>query len=162
MMTEEECKAFNECQQRADVHPYTCGGNRTDANHLDGEGVLVAVRNGLFCPYCSYVQEWSGVVPDLNERNKILQSLPEAQKSGVAHAIDYWKNKREAKLFVYEIGNGMIGCSYERSYVIAASVDEALDVFHKTIGHVGRVTGVMPCERGAISDLDDEGLTYGG
>lgn len=39
-------------------HALTCGGNRTDANHLDGEGVLVVTAEGLKCPYCDYTQDW--------------------------------------------------------------------------------------------------------
>jgi hypothetical protein len=42
------------------VHPFTCGsGNRTDENHLDGEGVLVATENGWICPFCSYTQNYA-------------------------------------------------------------------------------------------------------
>lgn len=56
--TQETVDALNERQKSGTVHPYTCGGNRTDAAHLDGEGVLVATVNGWMCPYCDYRQDW--------------------------------------------------------------------------------------------------------
>lgn len=56
--------ALNAQQQSGMVNPYTCGsGRRTDARHLDGEGVLVATADGWACPYCDYRQDWChGVV----------------------------------------------------------------------------------------------------
>jgi hypothetical protein len=40
------------------VHPFTCGGNRTDAKHLDGEGVLEPTEDGWRCPFCDYKQPY--------------------------------------------------------------------------------------------------------
>lgn len=55
----EVVKMLNERQRRQDLHPYTCGsGRRTDQDHLDGEGVLVATPDGWVCPYCDYKQDW--------------------------------------------------------------------------------------------------------
>lgn len=57
--TEAEVAALNASQRDNRRHPYTCGsGRRTDANHLDGEGVLVATVNGWMCPWCDYRQDW--------------------------------------------------------------------------------------------------------
>lgn len=47
---------LNSHQKRKDFHPFTCGKNHTDSNHLDGEGVLVATENGWICPFCDYTQ----------------------------------------------------------------------------------------------------------
>lgn len=42
------------------MHPFTCGsGNRTDSNHLDGQGKLVATESGWICPFCEYTQDWA-------------------------------------------------------------------------------------------------------
>jgi len=49
---------LNAYQQSGEFHPYTCGGKRKDANHLDGEGILVATPDGWVCPYCGYRQSW--------------------------------------------------------------------------------------------------------
>jgi hypothetical protein len=56
--TEEEVCKLNEFQKDGRFHPFTCGGDRRDENHLDGEGVLVATPNGWMCPYCDYKQDW--------------------------------------------------------------------------------------------------------
>jgi hypothetical protein len=56
--TPEQVKALNERQDNGIYHPFTCGGNRTDEHHLDGEGRLVATENGWKCPYCDYTQDW--------------------------------------------------------------------------------------------------------
>ena len=57
-LTPAEVDALNRFQHSGQFHPYTCGGNRTDANHLDGEGILVATADGWVCPYCDYRQEF--------------------------------------------------------------------------------------------------------
>lgn len=57
--TKEQIDKLNAHQQNGRFHPYTCGGNRTDEKHLDGEGVLVATENGWVCPYCDYKQDWA-------------------------------------------------------------------------------------------------------
>ena len=58
--TDEQVAALNRFQQSGEFHPFTCGsGNRTDEKHLDGEGVLVATRNGWVCPWCDYRQGWA-------------------------------------------------------------------------------------------------------
>lgn len=58
--TPEEVARLNEWQRDGWGHPYTCGsGRRTDKDHLDGEGVLVATPDGWVCPYCDYRQDWA-------------------------------------------------------------------------------------------------------
>lgn len=55
--TEEHVKNLQSFQKYKFLHPYTCGGNRKDKHHLDGEGILVPTVNGWICPYCSYTQD---------------------------------------------------------------------------------------------------------
>ncbi len=56
-LTKEQADLLNQYQKEGKFHPYTCGFNRTDEHHLDGEGVLVAVEGeGWKCPYCDYTQ----------------------------------------------------------------------------------------------------------
>lgn len=58
--TVEQVATLNEFQSLGNFHPYTCGsGHRTDAAHLDGEGVLQATETGWECPYCDYKQGWA-------------------------------------------------------------------------------------------------------
>jgi hypothetical protein len=57
--TLEEVEALNRWQRDGRNHPLTCGGNRKDQHHLDGEGVLVATTAGWVCPYCDYRQDWA-------------------------------------------------------------------------------------------------------
>lgn len=57
--TVEQIEALNLYQKSNLLHPYTCGGNRKDKNHLDGEGILVANENGWVCSYCDYKQDWA-------------------------------------------------------------------------------------------------------
>ena len=70
--TDEQIEAFNESQRRKNNHPLTCGNNRTDEHHLDGEGRLVATRNGLMCPYCDYRQYWVNDPPSSEQPKEIL------------------------------------------------------------------------------------------
>lgn len=50
---------LNKRQKDGRYHPYTCGsGRRADADHKDGEGVLVATPTGWECPYCDYRQPY--------------------------------------------------------------------------------------------------------
>lgn len=57
--TDEQVANLNAFQQAGTCHPFTCGSSRrTDADHLDGEGVLVATPQGWVCPYCNYRQDW--------------------------------------------------------------------------------------------------------
>lgn len=58
MKTKEELEQLNIQQHSGRFHPYTCGFNRTDINHLDGEGILLATENGWVCPYCNYKQPY--------------------------------------------------------------------------------------------------------
>jgi len=53
----ETVELLNEWQQSGVFHPYTCGRDRKNAQHLDGDGVLVATADGWKCPYCEYTQE---------------------------------------------------------------------------------------------------------
>lgn len=55
---------LNRWQHSTNVHPYTCGYSRTDEYHLDGEGILLATKDGWECPYCEYRQPYR----DLEER----------------------------------------------------------------------------------------------
>lgn len=59
VFTPEQVKSLNEYQQARVMHPFTCGGNRTDEKHLDGEGILLATEDGWICPYCDYKQNWA-------------------------------------------------------------------------------------------------------
>jgi hypothetical protein len=58
--TQEEVDALNRYQQERWMHPFTCGsGRRTDKDHLDGEGILLATLDGWICPFCDYRQNWA-------------------------------------------------------------------------------------------------------
>jgi hypothetical protein len=57
--TTEQVEALNRYQISGRGHPFTCGGNRCDEFHLDGQGVLVATENGWVCRYCDYTQDWA-------------------------------------------------------------------------------------------------------
>lgn len=59
VFTPEEVESLNDYQKAGIFHPFTCGGNRTDKNHLDGEGLLVATEAGWYCPYCDFKQNWA-------------------------------------------------------------------------------------------------------
>jgi hypothetical protein len=60
VFTDDEVESLNAYQHSGAFHPFTCGsGNRTDAHHLDGEGLLVATNDGWHCPYCDYTQDWA-------------------------------------------------------------------------------------------------------
>jgi hypothetical protein len=55
----EQIECLNRWQFAGSNHPFTCGGQRTDEHHLDGEGVLMATAEGWKCPYCAYTQDWA-------------------------------------------------------------------------------------------------------
>lgn len=68
VFTPEQVEALNAQQQRHDLHPYTCGGNRCDeahkayqAEHGGDYGQLVATTEGWICPVpgCGYRQSWA-------------------------------------------------------------------------------------------------------
>lgn len=59
VFTPEEVESLNDYQKSRAIHPFTCGGNRTDEHHLDREGLLVATEDGWVCPYCNYRQNWA-------------------------------------------------------------------------------------------------------
>lgn len=61
VFTQEQVDKLNKYQKSGKFHPYTCGGNRTDEDHLDGEGILVATKYGWICPYCDYKQKWAHI-----------------------------------------------------------------------------------------------------
>jgi len=92
--TDEQVDAINQWQNTSTVHPLTCGsGNRKDEKHLDGEGILVASKDGLVCPYCDYKQDWvpDGVafpgeifVVDEKFNNYIQMGLKEVSPKGVS------------------------------------------------------------------------------
>lgn len=80
VFTPEEVLSLNDYQKSRAFHPFTCGsGNRTDENHLDGEGLLVATEDGWICPYCPYTQNWAhdfmknrGWEPTMNAKNAFM------------------------------------------------------------------------------------------
>lgn len=57
VFTADEVRSLNEYQASGAFHPFTCGGDRIDEMHLDGEGLLVATEDGWHCPYCEYRQQ---------------------------------------------------------------------------------------------------------
>lgn len=59
IFTPDEVESLNAYQHSGAFHPFTCGGDRTDEKHLDGEGILVATEEGWKCPYCDYTQGWA-------------------------------------------------------------------------------------------------------
>jgi len=59
IFTPDEIESLNAYQQSGRFHPFTCGGDRTDKNHLDGEGILIAAVEGWYCPYCNFRQDWA-------------------------------------------------------------------------------------------------------
>lgn len=59
VFTSSEVESLNAYQKSNAFHPFTCGGDRTDEKHLDGEGLLVATEEGFSCPYCEYRQLWA-------------------------------------------------------------------------------------------------------
>lgn len=77
--TQKQVRNANKNQQSRIFHPYTCGsGRRTDAAHLDGEGVLIAFSDGWHCPYCDYKQDWAldHVFEDLSDYEATRKALP--------------------------------------------------------------------------------------
>lgn len=74
-VTEEQVERLNRIQNDHTFHGYTCGGNRTDIYHLDGEGRLIATVNGWVCPFCDYTQEIESIPPSLvdNKQPNILR-----------------------------------------------------------------------------------------
>lgn len=96
--TQKQVDDLNQMQQSGTVHPYTCGGERTDKDHIDGQGILVATVNGWVCPYCDYKQNWSvdpchvnaergleHMTPDIPLPSKYHRRLP-----GTSVAIDVY------------------------------------------------------------------------
>jgi hypothetical protein len=59
VFTADEVKSLNAFQRAGVRHPFVCCKNNRDANHLDGEGVLVATEHGWICLYCDYTQDWA-------------------------------------------------------------------------------------------------------
>lgn len=64
--TPEQVAAMNRYQQAGDMHPFTCGNNRSDAAHQAYQerhggdlGQLVATVTGWMCPVCGYTQDWA-------------------------------------------------------------------------------------------------------
>lgn len=54
--TPEQVENLNRYQKSGVFHEFTCGNDRTDVNHLDGNGTLIATTEGWHCPYCDYKQ----------------------------------------------------------------------------------------------------------
>ena len=59
VFTADEVKSLNAFQRAGVRHPYTCRWDHRDADHLDGEGVLLATERGWICLYCDYTQDWA-------------------------------------------------------------------------------------------------------
>jgi len=64
--SDEQVAKLNEWQRCSRVHPFTCGGDRTDAAHKryaaehGGDfGQLLATPDGWVCPVCDYRQAWA-------------------------------------------------------------------------------------------------------
>lgn len=62
-----QCRKLNDYQRRGHMHPFTCGGDRSDdahtayaRKHRDRDrGLLVATPFGWRCPVCKYTQTWA-------------------------------------------------------------------------------------------------------
>jgi hypothetical protein len=52
-----QVESLNAYQHCGVLHPFTCGRDRTDEKHADGD-VLVATEAGWHCPSCDYAQSW--------------------------------------------------------------------------------------------------------
>lgn len=97
VFTPDEVASLNAYQNSNAFHPFTCGGNRTDAKHLDGEGRLVATEYGWTCPYCEYKQNWAHDFMKNWEWKKsdpshIIQSI-----STIKDVWTGWENNAESK-----------------------------------------------------------------
>jgi hypothetical protein len=64
--TPAQVKALNAFQRSGKIHPFTCGGNRSDqahreyaARHREDMGQLIATEDGWRCPVCDYEQNWA-------------------------------------------------------------------------------------------------------
>ena len=64
--SDEQIKNLNKFQDLGQMHPFTCGGNRTDDAHKKyaeihgGDyGQLIATKEGWICPVCDYKQNWA-------------------------------------------------------------------------------------------------------
>lgn len=51
---EEQVKSINSFQREGMMHPFTCGS----ISEHDGEDILIAFVDGLYCPMCDYTQDW--------------------------------------------------------------------------------------------------------
>ncbi len=64
--SEEQVAALNQYQRGGQYHPFTCGGDRSDDDHVayaaahgEDNGQLVATKDGWVCPVCGYRQTWT-------------------------------------------------------------------------------------------------------
>ncbi len=64
--TDTQVAALNAWQADQTRHPFTCGGDRSDAAHAaraeqagEEPGLLVATTDGWRCPACGYAQGWA-------------------------------------------------------------------------------------------------------
>lgn len=64
--TDDQVSVLNQFQSGRLFHPFTCGGDRTDAAHRAYQaehggdfGQLVADKDGWHCPVCDYRQNWA-------------------------------------------------------------------------------------------------------
>jgi hypothetical protein len=83
--TSEQAECLNRYQRSGEMHPFTCGGNRSDKDHLDHEGILVAVESGWICPFCDYTQDWAhDFMVSQHARRTIDERIDAAWKNEVA------------------------------------------------------------------------------
>ena len=56
--TVDQVNSLNDFQRSGAFHPFTCGHDPRN-EHSDGEGILVARRDGWMCPDDDYTQAWA-------------------------------------------------------------------------------------------------------
>jgi hypothetical protein len=105
-------RRLNAWQRSTVLHPFTCGGERTDEHHLDGEGILVATAECWICPFCTYEQAYSdfevklsSTDPGNDEQTRELARLHHP----ATHRADTAIAKARAQMFVvtkpFDIGS---------------------------------------------------------
>lgn len=69
-------RRLNAWQRSTLLHPFTCGRDRTDERHLDGEGVLIATEAGWICPFCDYEQKYRDLEVQLSAKDPCDDDAP--------------------------------------------------------------------------------------
>lgn len=86
-------------QRSSWIHPYTCGsGQRTDEQHFDGEGILVATESGWICPFCDYSQEYRVLEAKLSAEDPLDHPLRTSFQPSEDHATFYRRHIALEKL----------------------------------------------------------------